>query len=117
MASPCRSNSSLESGLLQSGRTALVAVLRAEVMPLGCTREHSPCGISRASHNIVVIKKSAAGQVSWEAGTSKYEKRGRDRRVKFGSKGASSCRQAAHTPVWAESSLLTLTFPSRDLRL
>lgn len=84
---PCRSNSSLDSGVLKSRRTALVAELRAEVMSLGCRRGHSPCGISRASHNIVVIKKSAAGEVSWELGTSKYEKRGRNRRVKFGSRG------------------------------
>lgn len=97
MGFPYRSNSSLDSGVLKSGRTALVAVLRAEVMSLGCRREHSPCGISRASHNIVVIKKSAAGEVSWEAGRSKYEKRGRDRREKFGSGGCPVAgRQLTH---------------------
>lgn len=117
VASLCRSNSSLDSGGLKSTRTALAAVLRAEVMPLGCRREHSPCGISRASHNVVVIKKSAAGKVSWEVGTSKYEKKGQGQKGEVWKQGAPSCRQAVHTPVWAESSLLTLTLPSRDLRL
>lgn len=58
------SHSSLDRGVLKSRRTSLVAVLRAEVMSLGCRREHSPRGVSRASHNSVVIKKSAAGEVS-----------------------------------------------------
>lgn len=31
--------------------------------------------------------------------------------------GAEGTGEAAHTPVWADSSLLTLTLPSRVLRL